>query len=214
MRLPHRSLFLVLAVLLVLATAAAEAEAAPKRPTVILISLDGVSGKLVRLSHTPSLDALAKAGARVERLIPPFPSSTFPAHATIATGVHPSKHGIINNKFFDMKRGNFDRERPASWLRAEPLWVTAERQGVRAGVIMWVTSEGDWRGSLPSYHVKFRRRTADDRKVERIRHPRLGKRQHPLPFRAAVLDHTEKRRRATLAQELTHRVPMSKRHLL
>ena len=50
----------------------------------------------------------------------------------------------------------------------EPLWVTAEKQGVRTGVIMWVTSEGDWRGTLPSHHMKFRDRTADDKKVERI----------------------------------------------
>lgn len=138
------------------------------RRTVILISLDGVSVDLVNRADTPSLDRLAAEGARVARVIPPFPSNTFPVHASIATGTYPGKHGIINNKFLDRKLGRFNRERQASWLRSQPLWVTAERQNVRAGVIMWVTSEGGWRGALPSFHMKFSRRTGDDKKVERI----------------------------------------------
>jgi len=168
MRLPHRALSILLSAALALAFCSETVEAAGQRPTVILISMDGVSARLVKRAHTPTLDALAETGTRVERLIPPFPSNTFPANASIATGAYPEKHGIINNKFFDRKRGSFDRELPASWLRAEPLWVTAERQGVHAGVIMWVTSEGDWRGTLPSFYMKFRRRTSDDKKVERI----------------------------------------------
>ncbi len=168
MCLLDRALILLLGAAFALGSSAVAALPAGKRPTVILISMDGVSAGLVKQAKTPTLDAMAAAGARVERLLPPFPSNTFPSHATIATGVYPDKHGIINNKFFDRKRGSFDRERTASWLRVEPLWVTAEKQGVRAGVIMWVTSEGDWRGTLPSYHVKFRHRTADDKKVERI----------------------------------------------
>lgn len=167
MGLSHRALLVILGAGALLIGAAAP-RAVQARPTVILISLDGVSARLVNRARTPTLDEMASSGARIERLIPPFPSNTFPSNASLATGVYPTKHGIINNKFFDRKRGNFDRERPASWLRAEPLWVTAERQRVRAGVIMWVNSEGDWRGTLPSYQMKFRRRTRDDRKVERM----------------------------------------------
>jgi predicted AlkP superfamily pyrophosphatase or phosphodiesterase len=167
MRLSLRALLVLLGAAILLFWAGAP-RAVQARPTVILISMDGVSARLVNRAHTPTLDAMASGGARIERLIPPFPSNTFPSNASMATGVYPQKHGIINNKFFDRKRGNFDRERPASWLRAEPLWVTAERQGVRAGVIMWVNSEGDWRGTLPSFQMKFRRQTPDDRKVERM----------------------------------------------
>ncbi len=144
------------------------AEAGGGLDAVIVISMDGVPGDLLKRARTPVLDALAAAGARVERLVPPFPSNTFPTHASMATGTYPDKHGIVNNKFVDRKRGGFNREREAFWLRAEPLWVTAERQGVRTGVIMWVTSEGDWRGTLPTLHMKYRRRTPDEEKVERI----------------------------------------------
>jgi predicted AlkP superfamily pyrophosphatase or phosphodiesterase len=160
--------FLGCIVLVVLPGSSRALDAGAGAAAVVLISMDGVPGDLLKQARTPVLDALAAAGARVERLVPPFPSNTFPSHASMATGTYPQKHGIVNNKFVDRRRGGFDRERPASWLRAEPLWATAERQGVRAGVIMWVTSEGDWRGVLPSFHMKYRRHTGDEEKVERI----------------------------------------------
>lgn len=136
--------------------------------TVILISMDGIGGDLLQRARTPTLDAIARRGILALRLSPPFPSNTFPSNATIATGVFPDKHGIVNNKFVDRKLGRYDKERKASWLRAEPIWVTAERQGVKTGVIMWAASEGDWRGTLPSLSMRFNRRTGDGRKVDRI----------------------------------------------
>ncbi|MFQ5457331.1 MAG: alkaline phosphatase family protein [Myxococcota bacterium] len=168
MSLFRRALVLLAWAALAFATPAAARDVPAARRTVILISLDGVSRGLMMRSQTPALDQLAAEGAAIARLIPPFPSNTFPSHATMATGSYPARHGIVNNKFMDRKLGPFDKERSAFWLRAQPLWVTAERQNVRAGVIMWVTSEGDWRGALPSFQMKFNRRTDDDRKVERI----------------------------------------------
>lgn len=147
---------------------AAAGGAVPTDRTVILISLDGVGADLLGHARTPTLDALARRGVFAPRLSPPFPSNTFPAHATIATGVFPDKNGIVSNKFLDRKRGRFEKEREASWLRAEPIWVTAERQGVKAGVVMWALSEGKWRGTLPSYSMRFDRRTGEGEKVERI----------------------------------------------
>jgi predicted AlkP superfamily pyrophosphatase or phosphodiesterase len=140
----------------------------PSDRIVLVLSLDGVSSDLLERARTPSLRALAARGARVGRLVPSFPSNTFPVNATIATGCYPDKHGIVNNKFVDHKRGAYDKEGAASWLRAEPLWATAEGQGVRAGVIMWAASEGDWRGRLPSYEMKFDPEVGDEEKVARI----------------------------------------------
>ncbi len=148
--------------------AALAGEAVPDDRIVVLISMDGVSAELLDRARTPWLDALARRGVLARRLSPPFPPNTFPVHATLATGVFPDKHGIVNNKFFDRKRGRFDREREASWLRAEPIWATAERQGVKTGVLMWVASAGDWRGTLPSASMRFNRDTGDGEKVERI----------------------------------------------
>ena len=124
---------------------------APEAPdasaTVILISLDGVRHDYLDRGPLPALDRIAREGLRAERLIPVFPSSTFPGHVSLATGTTPDVHGIVDNEFWDPARGErFDYSNDASWIEAEPLWVTAERQGVPAATFFWVGSETDWRG--------------------------------------------------------------------
>jgi predicted AlkP superfamily pyrophosphatase or phosphodiesterase len=86
-------------------------------------------------------------------LVPVFPSNTFPNHVALATGAHTDRHGIIDNVFRDRERGLYDRSAEADWLEAEPIWVAAERQGVRAAVFFWVGSETDWRGVGASYRM-------------------------------------------------------------
>ena len=49
--------------------------------------------------------------------------------------------------YHDRERGTFHYSNDASWIEAEPLWVAAERQGVRAAVFFWVGSENDWNGT-------------------------------------------------------------------
>jgi hypothetical protein len=148
--------------------APAASGAVPADRTVILISLDGVGADLLDRARTPALDALARRGVLARRLSPPFPSNTFPSHATMATGVFPDKHGIVSDKFMDRKRGRFDKEHEASWQRAEPIWVTAERQGVKAAVVMWAVSEWDWRGTHPAFSMRFHRDASDERWADLI----------------------------------------------
>ncbi|MEE2664647.1 MAG: ectonucleotide pyrophosphatase/phosphodiesterase [Myxococcota bacterium] len=118
-------------------------------PTVIVLSWDGVRYDYLDRSGLPALERMQRHGARAERLIPPFPSSTFPGHVTLATGAPVDRHGIVSNKFFDPALGPdavFDYGADARWIDAEPLWAAAERQGVRSAVFFWVGSETDWRG--------------------------------------------------------------------
>ena len=62
-------------------------------PYVVLVSFDGFRPDYLDRFPTPSFDRLAEAGARAA-LIPAFPSLTFPAHYSIATGLYPEHHGI------------------------------------------------------------------------------------------------------------------------
>ncbi|MEK7798994.1 MAG: alkaline phosphatase family protein, partial [Acidobacteriota bacterium] len=93
--------------------------------TVVLLSIDGMRWDYPARTKAPALARMAAAGASARTLIPPFPTTTFPAHASLVTGVHPDRHGIMNNAFLDRGRGAYRREDDASWLLAEPLWVTA-----------------------------------------------------------------------------------------
>src|SRR4029077_7763914 len=65
------------------------------RPILILISFDGWRWDYIDRYATPNLRALAARGARAERLIPSFPTLTFPNHYTILTGLYPPPPGIV-----------------------------------------------------------------------------------------------------------------------
>lgn len=138
-------------------------------PTVILISWDGTRFDALERTPLPGLARLAREGARAERLVPPFPSSTFPSHVSMATGTHPDRHGIVGNRFLDPERGEYDYSNDASWIEAEPLWAAAERQGVRAATFFWVGSETAWRGRAASLRrAPFSSRVPESEKVDQL----------------------------------------------
>lgn len=157
-----------LLLLLVLALASAGAAAAGA-PTVVVLSLDGVRADYPDRGELPAFARLAREGARAEKLVPPFPPITFPSHVTLATGAPVDRHGIVANDFVDRARGRFHFANDASWQEAEPIWVAAERQGVRSAVFFWVGSDGPWRGTSASlYERPFDSEVPEAKKVDRI----------------------------------------------
>jgi predicted AlkP superfamily pyrophosphatase or phosphodiesterase len=161
-----RALALALAALGLGALAPCVAHAAP---TVILLSWDGVRHDQPERAATTALARMQRDGARAERLVPVFPSSTFPGHVSLATGTYPDRHGILDNQFFDRERGEFQMANDAAWIEAEPLWAAAERQGVPAAVYFWVGSETDWRGRGARHRMApFDSRVSEAEKVRQI----------------------------------------------
>src|ERR1700730_13862133 len=74
---------------------------------VLLISLDGFRWDYVSRPGAVRLRQLAANGVRAERLVPAFPSKTFPNHYTIVTGLYPEHHGIVGNNMRDSVLGAF-----------------------------------------------------------------------------------------------------------
>lgn len=143
--------------------------AADGRPVVIVLSWDGTRHDYPERAETVALARMQREGARAERLVPVFPSSTFPNHTSLATGTYPDRHGIIDNRFTDRQGRTFNYSNDASWIEAEPLWAAAERQGVRAAVYFWVGSETDWRGRGATYRMKpFDAKVGEAAKVDQI----------------------------------------------
>jgi predicted AlkP superfamily pyrophosphatase or phosphodiesterase len=142
---------------------------AERAPVVILLSLDGVRHDYLDRGGLPALERIARTGARAESLIPGFPSSTFPSHVTLATGTHADRHGIVGNRFRDAEKGDFDYSNDASFIEAEPIWVAAERQGVRSAAFFWVGSETDWKGTGATYRrTPFDAGIGEAEKVDQI----------------------------------------------
>ena len=155
--------------LIVLPALAPTASAQPPAPSVILISWDGVRHDYPERAEFPALQRMARQGARAQRLTTVIPSSTFPSHVSLATGAPTEIHGIVDNRFRDRERGIYDFSNDASWLLAEPLWVAAERQGIRSAVFFWVGSETPWRGVAATYRMTpFDPKVGEAKKVEQI----------------------------------------------
>ncbi len=160
-----RLLGLSIGLLLAVAPGAARGEA----PLVIVLCWDGVRHDYPDRGRLPGLERMASAGVRAERLTPTFPANTFPNTVSLATGASAGRHGIVDNRFRDRVRGRFDYGSDASWLEAEPLWVAAERQGLRAATYFWVGSETDWRGTGATYrHAPFDADVGEAEKVDEI----------------------------------------------
>lgn len=155
-------------------SAGAGAAAAPAEradPVVVVLSWDGVRHDYPDRLPLPGLARLAEQGVRAGRLIPVFPSNTFPGHVSLATGTYPDRHGIVDNHFIDAERGRYRMSSDAGWIQAEPLWIAAERQGVPAATYFWVGSESDWHGQGTRYRIApFDRDRPEALKVEQILH--------------------------------------------
>ncbi|MCP5041275.1 MAG: alkaline phosphatase family protein [bacterium] len=136
---------------------------------VVWLSLDGVRHDQPDLGSFPALDRVAREGVRAAGLRPVFPSSTFPNHVSLATCARADRHGVVGNRFRDRDRGLFDYENDASWIDAEPIWASAERQGVRSAVFFWVGSETPWRDvAATDLRTPFDSDVSEREKVDQI----------------------------------------------
>ncbi|KAL4563828.1 hypothetical protein LXL04_027876 [Taraxacum kok-saghyz] len=113
-------------------------------PVVILISSDGFRFGYQFKTPTPNIHRLINNGTEAETgLIPVYPTLTFPNHYSIATGLYPAYHGIINNKFIDPIAGDsftMASHEPKWWL-GEPIWETIANHGLKAATYFWPGSE-------------------------------------------------------------------------
>jgi predicted AlkP superfamily pyrophosphatase or phosphodiesterase len=125
--------------------------------TVILISLDGYSQQYLGKYPAPNIEALIKEGLIADSMQPAFPTKTFPNHYSIVTGLYPGNHGIVENNIYDKDfDAIFRMSKPeevthARWWLGEPIWVTAELQGITTGTYFYPGSEADIKGVRPSY---------------------------------------------------------------
>ena len=124
------------------------------KKTTIVISCDGFRWDYSEMYDTPFLDLMARQGVKGE-LVPSFPSKTFPNHYTLATGLRPEHHGIIANSFLNRATGaRFSLSNPktkydARFYHGEPLWLTAQRQGLHTAVFYWPGSDVAVGGHYP-----------------------------------------------------------------
>jgi alkaline phosphatase D len=145
------------------------------KPYVVLVSLDGFRYDYARKYGAKHLLALAADGAIAgEGMIPAYPAVTFPNHYTLVTGLYPEHHGIVADNFYDpVRKQRFSYSDPVvsrdgSWYGGEPLWVLAEKQGMRTACFFWPGSEAEIDGGRPTYYLKFDDRIPDEKRIDQV----------------------------------------------
>ena len=143
-------------------------------PYVVMISFDGFRHDYLDHHDTPAFDQVVTRGIRSQGLIPVFPSKTFPNHYSIATGLRPARHGLIDNKFFHPGRGESysmarrETVEDGSWYRGEPIWITAERQGMVSAAYFWVGTEAPIGGVQPSHWFIYDQTVSNEARVDQV----------------------------------------------
>lgn len=176
-----------------LAPTAATAELAtiPTPTPLILVSIDGFRPDYLERGVTPTLNRLAAGGVRATAMRPSFPSVTFPNHYTLVTGLRPDHHGVVGNTMTDaaipgarfrVGDGAVTADR-RWWDQAEPVWVTAERHGIRSGTMFWPGSEAAIHGVRPTAWLPYDGKLAPQRRVDQL----LSWLDHPAATRPAFL---------------------------
>jgi len=126
-------------------------------PYVILISLDGFRWDYSLRNITPHLDKMKEDGVNAMSLRPTFPSSTFPNHYSIITGMYTENHGLISNGIWDPFTGErFSMgTKESKWFLGEAFWETAKRNGIKTASFFWPGSEMDLDYRRPDYFQPY-----------------------------------------------------------
>lgn len=156
------------------ACSSTDKEPVPGEQKVLLVSFDGFRADYLSKTETPNCDRLADNGILSDGLIPVFPTKTFPNHYSLVTGLYAENHGLVSNNMYDPEMDAYYRisdreavENPA-WYRGEPIWNTAEKQGLKAGSMFWVGSEAPVQGMQPSIWKSYDGSVPDSARIDSV----------------------------------------------
>lgn len=141
----------------------------------VVLSMDGFRWDYPQKFRTPHLDSLAAQGVRAQGFVPEFPTKTFPNHLSMATGQYPDRHGFVNNGFYDEHLGEMHLGNPkvkfdARFYGGEPIWATAEKQGMKAATYFWVGSDVGMSGMNPTFWKRYEQDQPFEQRVDSVLH--------------------------------------------
>ncbi|MEO7087079.1 MAG: ectonucleotide pyrophosphatase/phosphodiesterase [Gemmatimonadaceae bacterium] len=160
---------------------------------MVVISFDALANRFLDRDTLPNFRRMIAEGVRAPAR-PEFPSKTFPNHYSMATGLTPGQHGIVLNKFYDPSRREIFSKAvvtDGTWFGGEPIWVSAEKQGIRTAAYFWTGTEGAIDGIRPTYYHLFDATVPDSTKIVELmgwlRRPQ-GERPHLVMIYSPVVD--------------------------
>ena len=148
----------------------------PRRPPpLIVLSLDGFASTYLNTHRAllPNITALVASGLSALPLTPVFPSSTFPNHYTLITGLYPTEHGIVANRMYNASTGEWfivggSLTNASYWWLGEPVWSTAQQRGLTSAVLNWPGSDKVIGGRRPNVWAPYNGSISDSNRVQQL----------------------------------------------
>lgn len=120
----------------------------PESTRLVVLSIDGMRPDFYREADQYrlkilNLRELVAVGASADGVDSIYPSTTYPAHATIATGVAPRRHGIYSHlASVDPAEGHRDWAWFAGGMQVPAIWDAAAQAGKKTAALSWPVSVG------------------------------------------------------------------------
>lgn len=121
----------------------------PEFPSrLVVLSADGMRPDFCRHPgkfglKIPNLRKLAECGASADAVESIYPSTTYPAHVTLVTGVRPRRHGIYSHL---ASLDPTEKARPWAWfaraIDVPTVWDVVGASGRKTASIAWPVSAG------------------------------------------------------------------------
>ncbi|CAD5113234.1 DgyrCDS2413 [Dimorphilus gyrociliatus] len=135
------------------------------RQKLIVILIDGIRYNY----ETDSLKgfrSIVDSGVKSDFMRPAFPTTSSTNYYSIATGLNPESHGILGNEVWDEERKEIfkynqideshDAKSKSYWFNGgEPIWITAEKQGLKSRMYYWIGCDIEIRGKNTTFCEKY-----------------------------------------------------------
>ncbi|XP_077991249.1 venom phosphodiesterase 2-like isoform X2 [Glandiceps talaboti] len=149
------------------------------RGPLIIVGLNGFTGDMFNKKVTPHIWKMRDCGAHTPNMSGMFPLSTYPNYYSIATGLYPDEHGVIDDfvvdeDFSTQFVNGTDQNRPelatqsGRWYNGEPIWTTARRKHLKSASFLWPGSNVPINGWLPNYFYRRGGKTSFEDRVEKV----------------------------------------------
>ena len=117
----------------------------PVRPRALVISIDGFAAFYWRdpAARMPTLRRLAERGVVASGMETVFPSTTWPTHVSLVTGVGPRVHGVVGNHVLNRASGRAEDLTgdpiydAADLIRVPTFYDRAHAAGLRVAAVDW-----------------------------------------------------------------------------
>ncbi len=115
---------------------------------LMVLSVDGMHPDFYRRARDfnvkiPNILGLVESGASADAVESVYPSTTYPAHATLVTGVPPRAHGIYSHL---ASLDPTEAARPWHWfaqaLDVPAIWTVARVEGLKTAAVTWPVTAG------------------------------------------------------------------------